>query len=350
MNTPSRRRALRISLAAVLAVALAVTMAACGSDDSSKSTTSATGAKAPSKITIAYQAIPNGDLIVKHEGWLEKALPNTKISWKLFESGGDVNQAVAAGSVDIGLAGSSPVSRGLSTPIPYQVPWIFDVIGSAEALAVKSNIKSLADLKGKTIATPLASTSHYSLLAAIKKAGLTEKDVKIIDAEPDAISAAWSRGDIDGAYVWNPNLAKIVASGGHVIIDSAQLAKEGKTTYDLAVATNKFAAAYPDALTTWAAQQNKAVGLLKTDPTKASQDIAAELNIKPADALAQTKGLIFLDAGQQVGPDYLGGGLAKNLYAAALFNKALGQIPTVAPEADYQKAVVPTFAAGAQKQ
>jgi len=351
MHIPTR--ALRVLSAGVLAVALAVTVAACGSDDSSSTTAKTTasgGAAAPSKITIAYQAIPNGDLVVKHEGWLEKALPNTKIQWKLFDSGGDVNQAVAAGSVDIGLAGSSPVSRGLSTPIPYQVPWIFDVIGSAEALAVKGDIKTLADLKGKTIATPLASTSHFSLLAALKKAGLTDKDVKVVDAEPDAISAAWSRGDIDGAYVWNPNLAKILSSGGHVLIDSAQLAKEGQTTYDLAVATNKFASQYPDALTTWAAQQNKAVGLLKTDPAKASQDIAAELSIKPADALAQTKGLIYLDANQQVGPDYLGGGLAKNLYASALFNKELGQIPTVAPESDYQKAVVPTFAAGAAKQ
>src|SRR3712207_7214613 len=45
----------------------------------------------------------------------------------------------------------------------YQVPWIHDVIGEAEALAVKPEIKSIADLKGKKVATPLASTSHYSL-------------------------------------------------------------------------------------------------------------------------------------------------------------------------------------------
>lgn len=347
------RRPLSIALVALAALALSVTVAACGSDSSSSDTgskTTGSSSAAPDTITIAYQAIPNGDLIVKHNKWLEKAFPDSKIEWKLFDSGGSVNEAVVAGSVDIGLAGSSPVSRGLSTPIPYQVPWIFDVIGKAEALAVKSDITSIADLKGKKIATPLASTSHYSLLAALQENGLSEKDVKIIDAEPDDIYAAWTRGDIDGAYVWNPNLAKIVKDGGKVLITSEDLAKKGKTTYDLAVAANSFADKYPQALTTWAAQQNKAIQEIKDDPDKAAADVAAELNIPVADAKAQIADLIFLTADEQITPEYLGGGLAKNLYAAAVFNKELGQIPSVKPEADYAKAVKTEFAAAAAKQ
>jgi len=352
MSTPSRNP-LRVLLAAFLVLALAVTVAACGDDDKKSDTGSSTAAAAstgPDKIIVGYQAIPNGDLIVKHNKWLETAFPDAQIEWKLFDSGGSVNEAVAADSIDFGLAGSSPVSRGLSTPIPYQVPWIFDVIGKAEALVVKSDITSIADLKGKKIATPLASTSHYSLLAALQENGLSEKDVKIIDAEPDDIYAAWSRGDIDGAYVWNPNLAKITKDGGKVLITSEDLAKKGKTTYDLAVVANSFADKYPEAVTTWAAQQNKAVEEIKNDPDKAAADVAAELNIPAADAKAQIADLIFLDATEQIGPDYLGGGLAKNLYAAAQFNKELGQIPSVKPEADYAAAVKKEYAAGAAKQ
>ena len=131
------------------------------------------------------------------------------------------------------------------------MPWIFDVIGEAEALVVKPDITSIADLKGKTIATPFASTSHYSLLAALQENGLSDTDVKVIDSEPDAIYAAFSAGQIDGAYVWNPNLAKIVQDGGKVLITSADLAAKGKTTYDLAVVTNAFAEKYPDAVNAW---------------------------------------------------------------------------------------------------
>jgi taurine transport system substrate-binding protein len=320
-------------------------LAACGSDDNNA--TAAAGkpaAAAPKKLTIAYQAIPNGDLVVKHEGWLEKALPDTEIEWKLFDSGGSVNEAVAARSVDIGLAGSSPVSRGLSQPLPYEVPWIHDVIGEAEALVVKKDITSIEQLKGKKVATPLASTAHYSLLAALQDHQLTSKDVKIIDAEPDAISAAWSRGDIDGAYVWNPNLAKLKKDGGHVLVNSAELAEQGKTTYDLAVVTKDFAGKYPDAVKAWVAQQDRAVKLYRSDPDAVATAVGAELNVSAEEVLPQLKDLIFLTAEEQAGADYLGGGLAKNLFAAAQFNKDLAQIDKVQPEASYGAAVNATYA------
>ncbi|MDQ8045396.1 MAG: ABC transporter substrate-binding protein, partial [Solirubrobacteraceae bacterium] len=328
------------SAAALAAATLVTGLAACGGDDSTDAAKAAPGApKAPATLTIGYQAIPNGDLVVKHEQWLEKALPNTKIEWKAFDSGGDVNEAIAAGSLDIGLAGSSPVSRGLSQPLAYQVPWIHDVIGSAEALVVKKDITSIDQLVGKKIATPLASTSHYSLLAALQDAGVDQSKVKVIDAEPDDIYAAWSRGDIDGAYVWNPNLDKIVKDGGHVLVDSSQLAKKGKTTYDLAVASNDFAKTYPAALQTWVEQENKAVELYRSNKTQWATDVGAELNLDVADVEKQAAGLIFLDAKEQIGADYLGGGLATNLFAAAQFNQKLGQIPSVKPEADYKAAV-----------
>ena len=90
--------------------------------------------------------------------------------------------------MDIGLAGSSPVSRGLSQELAYQVPWIHDVIGAAEALVVRSSkVTTLEDLKGKTVATPFASTSHFSLLAALDDAGVDPSSVNIIDAAPDEI-------------------------------------------------------------------------------------------------------------------------------------------------------------------
>ena len=344
----------RIAAAVAAVLALGLFAAACGHDSKDESSSGSgsepAAAEAPEKITVAYQAIPNGDLVVKHEGWLEEALPDTEIEWKKFDSGGDVNEAVAAGAVDIGLAGSSPVSRGLSQELAYQVPWIHDVIGAAEALVVRSSkVTTLEDLKGKTVATPFASTSHFSLLAALDDAGVDPSSVNIIDAAPDEIYAAWTRGDIDGAYVWNPNLAKLESEGGKVLVDSAELSAKGHTTYDLAVVTNEFAEKYPDAVTTWVEQQDKAVELIKSDPAAAAKAIAAELSITEDEAKSQLGDLIFLNASEQVGPDYLGGGLAKNLFASAEFNKELGKIDEVQPESTYTDAVVTTFAEAAAK-
>jgi taurine transport system substrate-binding protein len=345
----------RTLLLALLLASLAAFAAACGDDDSTATAgESASGgaaeSAAPARIVIAYQAIPNGDLIVKNKGWLEEALPDTQIEWKQFDSGGSVNEAIAAGSVDIGLAGSSPVARGLSQPLAYQVPWIHDVIGKAEALVVRGDVGSVAGLKGKKIAAPLASTAHYSLLAALEDAGLQQKDVKIVDAEPPDIAAAWKRGDIDAAYVWNPVLAQLVEDGGKLLVDSGQLAKQGKTTYDLAVVANEFAEQYPGAVRTWVAQQDRAVKLIKSDPDEAAAAVAAELNLEPEEAERQMGDLIFLDASEQVAPDALGGGVGKALFETAAFNKELGQIPRTQDEQFYADAVKPQSAAEVAKE
>jgi taurine transport system substrate-binding protein len=339
---------------------------ACGSDDSGSDTgdSNATAAtdttqtsnastvstEAPAEIRIGYQLIPNGDLIVKGEGWLEDAFPDSTIKWVKFDSGGDVNTAIAAGSIDLGLAGSAPVSNGIAKDIGYKVPWIHDVIGDAESLAVTSGsgITSVEDLKGKTIAAPLASTTHYSLLTAIKNAGLQPSDVKIVDLEPDAILAAWTRGDIDGAYVWNPTLAELVKDGGKIIVSSAELAKQGALTADLAVVTNDFADQYPDAVQTWVDTQNRAVELYKSDPRAAAKVIGKELSISPQEALEQSKGLEFLNAKEQSAPDYLGtvaapGKLSDALRSTAEFLAELGQLDGQAQPQLFKEALAPQY-------
>jgi taurine transport system substrate-binding protein len=333
--------------AALLVVVLGLVASACGGDDGGGGGETASGD--PESITIGYQAIPNGDLIVKNEGWLEEAFPDTEIEWTLFDSGGSVNEAVVAGSIDVGLAGSSPVSRGLSQPIEYQVPWIHDVIGEAEALVVNpdSGAESVEDLAGLTIATPLASTSHFSLLAGLEAAGVDESEVDVIDAEPDDIYAAYTRGDIDGAYVWNPNLASIVEDGGEILLTSAELAAEGQTTYDLAVVSNEFAEAYPDAVQTWVDAQDRAVQLIQDDPDTAAEAIGAELNLEADEVLPQLEGLIFLNASEQAAADHLGGGLAQNLFDSGQFNLDQGEIEELAPIEDYEAGVVDTWVAAA---
>jgi taurine transport system substrate-binding protein len=353
---PARSRRLFGGFAALAVVALAASLlAACGgsSSDTTTSPSASGAATAPSELRIGYQLIPNGDLIVKDEGWLEAAMPGTKITWIKFDSGGNVNTAMIAGSIDIGLAGSSPVAAGLSLPmnIAYKVPWIHDVIGAAESLVVsnKSGIKDFAGLKGKKIGTPFGSTAHYSLLAALELNSVNPQEVDIVNLEPQAILAAWQRGDIDGAYVWNPTLAEL-KKDGTALITSADLAKQGKLTADLAVVTTKFADAYPAAVQTWVEQQDRAVKLFQSDPQAAAAAVANQLNITPEEALAQMKDLIYLDAAQQAGADYLGtpdapGKLADNLESASQFLKTQGSVKEVPPLSAFQAGLANQFVA-----
>jgi taurine transport system substrate-binding protein len=351
LHSARRRRAVLGIAAAFLIVVASVLVSACGSSSSDTATPAASGA--PTEMRIGYQLIPNGDLIVKDQGWLEAALPGTTIKWIKFDSGADVNTAMIAGSIDVGLAGSSPVAAGLSQPmnIPYKVPWIYDVIGAAESLAVKNStgITDLAGLVGKKVGTPFGSTAHYSLLAALELNNVDPTKVDIIDLQPPDILAAWQRGDIDAGYVWNPTLAEL-KKDGKVLITSAELAEKGRLTADLSIVTNAFSDKYPEVMQTWVDQQDRAVKLYKSDPQTAAAAVGRQLNLTADEALAQMKDLILLDASEQAGPDYLGtpdapGKLADNLESAAQFLKSQGSVQGVPALSAFQAGLANQYAA-----
>ena len=356
-------------LAVSVAAAAAVVLAACGGSGGSASSESASGGASGSgaaascplgapdeSITttarIAYQKIPNGDLIVKEQGILEKCMPNATITWNVFASGGDVLQAYGAGEVDLGLTGSNPAVKALSAPLDTTLPptqniWIFDVIGAGESLIVKPEIKSAADLKGKQIATPFSSTSHYSLLNYLEQNGLSETDVTLVNLEPEKMVAAWP--DLAGAFVWDPTLSELVAQGGVPLASAADTAAAGKPTYDLANATKPFIDANGPFMTMWAKAQNYAVNLINTDPTAAATSISAELAVPPADVEKMFKGFKYLPAADQASPAWLGGKLAEDFYNTAEFLLTQGGIDAVNTPEAYAAGITNQFAAEAAK-
>lgn len=290
---------------------------------------------------IAFQKIPNGDLVVKDLGLLEACMPNAKISWSNFASGGDVVQAYGANSVDIGLMGSSPATIALSEPLqlPISVVWIHDVIGSAESLVVRDpSITDITGLNGRTIAVPFSSTAHFSLLQALEDAGMdSRKDVKLINLEPEKMPSAWQGGQIDAAWVWDPVLSELKNSG-EVVLSSADTAEAGKPTYDLGTASNEFVEANPEFMKQWATAQDYAVQMINEEPEEAAQSVAVELGITPDEAVKLFEGYTYLRAAEQASEDALGGKLGQDLLTTAKFLVAQGGIDTAnSPE---------TYAAG----
>jgi taurine transport system substrate-binding protein len=298
-------------------------------------------------IRVGYQTFPSGDLIVKNNKWLEEALPDYNIKWVKFDSGADVNTAFIAKELDFGALGSSPVARGLSAPlnIPYKVAFVLDVAGDNEALVVRngSNINSIPELKGKRIATPFASTAHYSLLTALSQNKLSLSDVQLVDLQPQAILAAWDRGDIDAAYTWLPTLDDLRKSGKD-LITSRQLARDGKPTLDLAAVADDFASAHPEVVDIWRQQEARALTTIKDEPDAAAKAIAAEIGLTPEETAGQLKQGVYLTPEEVASPEWLGsegkpGNIAVNLQSASQFLAEQKQIPSAAPLGTFQKAI-----------
>ncbi|MBQ8063769.1 MAG: ABC transporter substrate-binding protein [Clostridia bacterium] len=256
--------------------------------------------KDDNSVTIGTLDLVNGDLIAQYEDWYAKEL-GVDVKIIRFDSGKDINSAIASGGIDIGQEGTSPAALAIANDIDIEVFWVADVIGSAETLVAKkdSGIKTIKDLKGKKVATPFASTAHYSLLNALKQNGVAETDVELLDLQPDDIFATWQRNDIDAAYVWYPVLDNLLADGV-VVTDSAQLAEQGVITADVNVVRRAYAEAHPEVVQKFVELQLRANDIIYKQPDIAAQDISKKLEIEEADAAKQLKSFSYLDAAQQI--------------------------------------------------
>lgn len=310
-------------------IALAVTTAillttGCGSTQTSstaendvQSETDTVSQNEIDTVNIGTMNLVNGDLIAQYEEYYENEL-GVNVNLVNFDSGQDVNTALAAGSIDISELGSSPTALGIASDVDYQVFWVGDVIGSAESLVAKndSGIETVADLKGKKVATPFASTAHYSLLNALKLEGISESDVTLLDLQPADIYAAWARGDIDAAYVWYPVLSQLLEDG-KIITGSDKLAEQGVITADLNVVRTEFAEQNPDIVTNYVKAQIKANDILLNDPDKAADEISQVLEISKEDAASQITQFKYLTADEQL--DFLNNDIAETLKSTADF-------------------------------
>ena len=166
------------------------------------------------EVTFAHQDMLVPLRTVMESGEIEKAT-GYKINWRMFGGGGDVIRAMASGDVQVGEVGSAGITAAASQGQDIKLFWILDDIADAEALVARngSGINSVKDLKGKKVATPFVSTAHYQLMADMKSEGVDPKGVNVMNLRPPEIAAAWERGDIDAAFIWDPVLSKIKANG-----------------------------------------------------------------------------------------------------------------------------------------
>lgn len=298
------------------------------------------------KVVVAYQTGVDPSKVVQADKQYEKAT-GREIDWRKFESGAEVIAAVASGDVVVGNIGSSPLAAATSRGLPIQTFLIAGVLGSSEAFVVRngSNITKPEDLVGKKIAVPFVSTTHYSLLAALTHWGVDPKKVEIINLRPSEISAAWERGDIDAAYVWEPALGKAKASGTE-LTNSEEVGKWGSPTFDLWITRKDFAEKNPEFLTKFVKVTTDETARYNQDPKAYSADaqnlekIARLTGSKTEDIALFLAGNRYPSAQEQV--ELLTQNFADAIKKTAEFLKSQGKVEEV--KADYLPYVTNQFA------
>lgn len=254
------------------------------------------------------------------------------IEWRTFGSGTEVIAAMASGDVTIAELGSSPLAIGASQGVPLQLFMIAQGLGTAESLIAKegSGIEKIEDLKGKKVAVPVGSTSHYSLMGALAHSGIAESDVTIVNLPADQIAAAWDSGQVDAAFIWQPVQSQILKTG-KFIVGADETAKWGYPTFDGWVVNAEFAAANADKMAAFAKVMNEANQAYLANPDAWTADsaevktIAEVTGADPAQVPDILKGFTFIPLADQLGDAWLGGAV-KNMKTTADFLVKAGRI------------------------
>lgn len=204
-----------------------------------------TAAKAQvNEIRIDWATYNPVSIVLKQQGLLEKELEKDGIKVRWVQSAGS-NKALEflnAGSIDFGsTAGSAAlVAKINGNPIKsiyvYSRPeWTALVTGP------KSDIKTVADLKGKAVAVTRGTDPHIFLVRALAEAGLTDKDVRFVLLQHADGRLALSRGDVQAWAGLDPMMASAELDEGAKLF----FRKPDANTWGILNVREEFAKAHP---------------------------------------------------------------------------------------------------------
>jgi NitT/TauT family transport system substrate-binding protein len=165
-------------------------------------------------------------------------------------------------------------ANGVATTQIFQLDKSF----GADGMVVKPAITKISDLKGKTVAASAPGTAPYFTLAwMLKKNGLSTKDVKIVNLEPQAAANAMIAGtaDLDAAMTYEPFLSAVRAKpeAGKILATTLDY----PMVMDTFGCTPKFLAENPKAAQALADSYFESIAMIQKEPQKSFGIMGADV-------------------------------------------------------------------------
>lgn len=153
------------------------------------------------------------------------ALPY-RLEWSQFPGAPMLMEALNAGAIDAGGIGDAPFVSGIASAIPMRAVSATRADGAVTALIVPgaSPVRTVADLKGRSVATLKGQTGHFLVLAALSRAGLRADDVRFVFIAPSEAKSALAAGSVDAWATWGPYIALArVQDGTREVVNGREL-------------------------------------------------------------------------------------------------------------------------------
>ena len=201
----------------------------------------------PAEVRLDYAYYSPVSLALKHLGYLEKALPQSKVTWVLSQGSNRSLEYLNSGGVDFASSASlaAVLSRANGSPIKSVY-----VYSRAEwtALVVRkdSPYQTVADLKGKKIAATKGTDPYLFTLRALQQAGLKKDDVELVHLQHPDGRTALEKGDVDAWAGLDPHMAASeVQAGSRLLYRNTDF-----NSYGVVSVTERYAKEHPQAIET----------------------------------------------------------------------------------------------------
>lgn len=256
-------------------------MAACGNE-------SATAA-ADKKVTLRLGYFPNithaTALVGVAKGIFRDQLgANVTLETTTFNDGTRASEALATGAIDAAYIGPNPAINLWQKSEGTAVKVVSGATSGGAFLVVKPEVSSVADLRGKTVASPgLGNTQDVALRAWLKAQDLTTDtagggDVSVKPQDNATTLQTFVDGTIQGAWVPEPWATRLIQEGGgKVLVDEKTLWPNGRYVTTHLIVARSFLEKHPDVVQRLLAGQVAANDYVNQNSNEAQQLANAEI-------------------------------------------------------------------------
>ncbi|CCH19133.1 ABC transporter substrate-binding protein [Micromonospora lupini] len=177
-------------------VALLLAATGCGADDS----TGKTGADGSKQVTLTLNWVPYGEHAPFYYGLQKGYYSAEGIDLKILPGNGSGNtvKQVAQKQTDFGWADSPVLLKSVASGMPVRSLGAYLEKGpSSVEFFTEKNIKTPADLKGKTVGGTPGDALYATFPAWLEKNGVNKNDVKVVNVDAAGKIAALAEGRVD---------------------------------------------------------------------------------------------------------------------------------------------------------
>lgn len=261
------------SIYLLLLLSIVLLLSACGSNE--KTSTQGTNKKEV-VVNIGVQGKTGILPYAREHQYFEKAFEKVgvKVKWNEFASGPPHFEALASGRLDFGAVGGTPLIAGQAANIDFKAIAVTSDGKKGNSIVVPkgSPIKDIKDLKNKKVGVAKGSSAYNFLYMAIDRAGLTDKDIEIIQLQPDEARPALDNGSIDAWSIWEPYATTAVFQTGAEILVSGEDLNINAPSF--LIARSKFTEEHPDLTVLFLKTYEEARKYFSSHVDEVSKDIA----------------------------------------------------------------------------